>query len=110
MISPFPLGDLVKMRIMRNKTPFLAQAQVTNTLCGMGMGLKFTIVAPEQMELLDKWTGELSGASPKYQMQSVAQTPGKDPFYVVNEIVAALMRNGILSDQEGKIMLKKLAN
>jgi hypothetical protein len=116
MISPFPSGDLVKMRIMKNKTPFLAQAEVTNTLCGMGMGLKFTIVAPEQTELLDKWIGELSGASPKYQMpeeddlESVAQTPGKDLFYVVNEIVVALMRKGILSDQQGKIMLKKLAN
>jgi hypothetical protein len=68
------------------------------------------------MELLDKWIGELSGASPKYQMpeeddlESVAQTPGKDLFYVVNEIVVALMRKGILSDQQGKIMLKKLAN
>jgi hypothetical protein len=31
MLSPFPLGDLVKMRIMKNKTSFLAQAEVTNT-------------------------------------------------------------------------------
>jgi hypothetical protein len=116
MISPFPLGDLVKMRIMKNKTPFLAQAEVSNTSSGMGMGLKFTLVAPEQMELLDKWIGELSGASPKYQipddddLESVAQTPAKDPFYVVNEIVVALVRKGILSDQEGKIMLDKLAH
>jgi hypothetical protein len=116
MISPFPLGDLVKMRIMKNKTPFLAQAEVTNTSCGMGMGLKFTLVAPEQMELLDKWIGELSGASPKYQipdeddLESVAQTPARDPFFVVNEIVVALVRKGILSHQEGKIMLDKLAH
>ena len=60
MISPFPLGDLVKMRIMKNKTPFLAQAEVTNTSYGMGM------------------------------------------------IVVALIRKGVLSDQDGKVMLDKL--
>ena len=116
MMSPFPLGDLVKMRIMKNKTPFLAQAQVTNTSCGMGMGLKFTTVEPEQVDMLEKWIIELSGASPKYEMSkeddldSVTQLPGSSAFYVVNEIVVALMRKGILSDQEGKAMLQKLVH
>jgi len=116
MISPLPLGDLVKMRIMKNKTPFLAQAEVSNTSCGMGMGLKFTIIAPEHMELLEKWIGELSGVSPKYQtpdeddLESVTQIPGKESSYVVNEIIMALMRKGILSEQEGKIMLQKLVH
>jgi len=116
MMSPFPMGDLVKMRIMKNKTPFLAQAQVTNTSCGMGMGLKFTTVEPEQIDVLEKWIIELSGASPKYEMSkdddldSVAQTPGSSPLYVVNEIVVALMRRGILTDQEGKAMLQKLVH
>lgn len=116
MLSPFPLGDLVKMRIMKNKTSFLAQAEVTNTSRGMGMGLKFTVVAPEQMELLENWIGELSGASSKYQtteeedLESAAQIPRNEPSYVVNDIIMALMRKGILSDQEGKIMLLKLGH
>jgi hypothetical protein len=114
MMSPFPLGDLVKMRIMKNKTPFLAQAEVTNTSCGMGMGLKFTTVEPEQIEVLEKWISELSGAPSKYETPSeddlgfVPQITGSAPSYVVNEIIMALMRKGILSDQEGKTMIQKL--
>jgi hypothetical protein len=57
-----------------------------------------------------------SGASPKYHrpdgddLESVAQsTLGKDPFNTVNGIVVALMGKGVLSDQEGKIILDKLA-
>jgi hypothetical protein len=57
-----------------------------------------------------------SGASPKYHrpdgddLESVAQsTLGKDPFNAVNGIVVALMGKGVLSDQEGKIILDKLA-
>lgn len=46
---------VVKMRIMKNKTPFLAQAELTNTSCGMGMGLKFTVVAP------NKWSCLING-------------------------------------------------
>ena len=36
-------------------------------------------------------------------------TLGKDPFNAVNGIVVALMGKGVLSDQEGKIILDKLA-
>jgi len=35
---------------------------------------------------------------------------GSSPFYVVNEIVVALMREGILTHQEGKAMLQKLVH
>jgi len=116
MMSPFPLGDTVKMRITNNKTLFLAQAEVTNTSRGMGMGLKFTVIAPEHAELLERWIGELSGASTKYQtieeedLESVTQIPANESTYVVQDIVIALMRKGILSDQEGNIMLHKLVH
>jgi hypothetical protein len=88
-----PLGDIVKMRIMKNKTLFLAQAEVTNTSRGMGMGLKFTVVAREHTELLEQWIGELSGASTEYQtteeydLGSVAQIPTHEPSYVVHDII-----------------------
>src|SRR5580658_2229765 len=49
MMSPFPLGAQVKMRIMKNKTPFLAQAIVAYSAGGMGMGLRFMELEPEQI-------------------------------------------------------------
>src|ERR1700685_2621950 len=63
MMSPFPLGAQVKMRIMKNKTPFLAQASVAYAAEGMGMGVKFAALEPAQVLMLEKWIRELSGTS-----------------------------------------------
>src|SRR5580704_19460826 len=51
MMSPFPLGSNLKMRILKNKTPFLAQ----------GPG---AFSSAEQIRLREKWIDELSGVLP----------------------------------------------
>jgi PilZ domain len=63
-LSPFRLGADLKMRIMNNKTPFLAHGQVACSSGGMGMGVRFTARDPDQILLLEKWLGELSGTLP----------------------------------------------
>src|ERR1700678_2995347 len=63
MMSPFPLGSQVKLRIMKNKKPFIAQASVAYAAEGMGMGVKFKELEPEQIPILEKWLSELSGAT-----------------------------------------------
>jgi PilZ domain len=115
MISPFPLGSNLKMRIMKNKTPFLAQGRAAYSSGGMGMGVRFTEVAPEQILLLEKWINELSGVLPFDDEELneclpalATQVSGNETSYVSNEIIIALMRKGILSDGEGKGMLQKL--
>jgi hypothetical protein len=115
MMSPFPLGAQVKMRIMKNKTPFLAQASVAYSAEGMGMGLKFATLEPEQILILEKWLRELSGASsPEDEssednsLEPVSVASSNESSYVLNEVIIALMRKGILTDVEGKAMLHKL--
>lgn len=117
MMSPFPLGAQVKMRIMKNKTPFLAQASVAYSAEGMGMGLKFGTLEPEQVLTLEKWLRELSGASPpddessdENSLGAVPEASSNESSYVLNEVIIALMRKGILTDGEGKAMLHKLAH
>src|ERR1700735_4711899 len=117
MMSPFPLGSQVKIRIMKNKTPFLAQASVAYCAEGMGMGLKFTTLEPEQVLMLEKWIRELSGTSSPDEESSeedslgpVSETSSNEASYVLNEVLLALMRKGILTDGEGKAMLHKLAH
>jgi hypothetical protein len=117
MMSPFPLGAQVKMRIMKNKTPFLAQASVAYSLDGMGMGLEFGALEPEQVLVLEKWLRELSGASlpddepsEEDSLGHVSETSRNESSYVLNEIIIALMRKGILTNREGKAMLHKLAH
>ena len=117
MMSPFPLGAQVKIRIMKNKTPFLAQASVAYCVEGMGMGLKFAALEPEQVLMLEKWLRELSGASPpdddsseENSLGTISETSSNESSYVLNEVIIALMRKGILTDGEGKAMLHKLAH
>jgi hypothetical protein len=104
------------MRIMKNKTPFLAHSSVAYATEGMGMGVKFTELEPEQILILEKWLSELSGASPpddesaEESLETVAETSRNESSYVLNEIIIALMRKGILTDGEGKAMLHKLAH
>ena len=117
MMSPFPLGSQVKMRIMKNKTPFLAQATVAYATEGMGMGVKFKELEPEQIPILEKWLSELSGAtqpddesSEQDSLETVGEASRNESSYVLNEVIIALMRKGILTDGEGKAMLHKLAH
>jgi hypothetical protein len=116
MMSPFPQGSQLKMRIMKNKTPFLAQATVAYATEGMGMGVKFKALEPEQIPILEKWLSELSGAtqpddeSSEESLGTVAETSRNESSYVLNEVIIALMRKGILTDGEGKAMLHKLAH
>jgi hypothetical protein len=117
MMSPLPPGSHVKMRIMKNKTPFLAQGVVAYSAGGMGMGLRFMGLEPEQILTLEKWLSELSGASPPDDESTGEGSPGapaeissNESTYVLNEVIIALMRKGILTDGEGKAMLHKLAH
>ena len=116
MMSPFPPGSQLKMRIMKNKTPFLAQATVAYAAEGMGMGVKFKELEPEQIMILEKWLSELSGASlpedesSEESPETVAEASRNESSYVLNEVIIALMRKGILTDGEGKAMLHKLAH
>jgi PilZ domain len=116
MMSPFPVGSQLKMRIMKNKTPFLAQATVAYATEGMGMGVKFKELEHQQILILEKWLSELSGTtqpddeSSEESLESVAETSRNESSYVLNEVIIALMRKGILTDGEGKAMLHKLAH
>jgi hypothetical protein len=132
--SPFPLKTPVRLRLTCEKSSFVADASVVYSKTGMGMGLQFTSVEPQQMGVLDKWIGELSGALPP-EFSCLPDFPGsvpssagngasggtngaahngngagvaKEAGYVLNELIIALMRKGTLTDEEGKTMLLSL--
>src|SRR3979490_2345989 len=60
-ISSFPAGSAVKIRLTKDARSFESQAQVVYSSVGMGMGVKFTSSASQQLSTLEKWGGELSG-------------------------------------------------
>ncbi len=113
--NPFPVGTVVRLRLTKEKRSFEAQAKVVYSQVSMGMGLMFTAAEPQQLWILEKWLGELSGALPAgpEAPEQEEQAPAKESLkeeehYVLHELVIALMRKGVLTEVEGKAMLRKL--
>jgi hypothetical protein len=115
--SPFPMRTRVKLRITKEKISFEAEATVVYSKIGMGMGLAFTFIDPQQMGVLEKWLGELSGSSP-CELSEINEQPAsssnggsaREPGYVLNDLIVALMRKGTLSEEEGRTMLLRLVH
>ena len=79
------------------------------------MGLAFTTVEPEQLIVLDQWLAELSGASPAQlpaaegNGHSAAKAPSDDErCYALIEHTISLIRQGSLSNEQGKTLLRNL--
>src|SRR5215475_6445556 len=120
---PFPVKTGVKIRITREKKCFTADAKVVSSKLGMGMGLQFTQVEPQQLCVLEQWLGELNGTVPiefeppnenGLRLAHAAlnhgsgHNPHKEPGYVVAELIVALMRKGSLPEEEGRVLLGRL--
>lgn len=61
IISPFPVGSAVGLRLERDQHVFDAIAKVTYAQMSFGMGLSFTEVKPEHQVVLQTWVDLLSG-------------------------------------------------
>jgi hypothetical protein len=117
-MTPFGVGSEVTIRIMVESKTFEAPARVVFAAPGMGMGLTFTSVEPEQLPVLQKWLADLSGAvrpepliakeEKLSEKVGVSHAPSNEQNCVLNELIIALMRKNVLSDLEGKALLQKL--
>ncbi len=113
-ISPFPVGTDTILQLTFEQKTFEAKARVVYAQMGMGMGLAFTSVEPDQLFVLEKWLGNLSGKIPPERVahepqEYVQQEAGRaEAGFVLNELIIALMRKHVLSESEGKQLLQKL--
>jgi hypothetical protein len=118
-ISTFPVGTDVSVRITSEDRSFQSQARVVYETPGVGMGLAFTSVEPDQLWVLEKWIGRLSGQlPPELHEDDSAELisdervreagPSAEPGFVLNELIIALMRKKVLNEAEGKQLLQKL--
>jgi hypothetical protein len=112
-ISPFPLGTIATIRIMKGNESFEAQAKVVYSQTGMGMGISFDSTEPKEVRLFQKWVQENGGKEAHLPdvPESIKVADGglkEEKYYVLNELIIALMRKGVLTEPEGKAMLKQL--
>ncbi len=60
-LNPFPKDTRIRVVITHHGTTFTALARVIYTQLNMGMGITFTTVEPDQLEILQKWLAEMAG-------------------------------------------------
>jgi hypothetical protein len=118
-ISSFPAGSTVKIRLTKENRSFDAQAEVVYSMTGMGMGVRFTEVGPDQLSTVEKWLGELSGElQPEAELPVVAEEPREETkpasqdyevlSEVLNELLVELMRQGVLPNGKCEALFRKL--
>jgi PilZ domain len=116
-LNPFPEGTMIRIRLTREKVSFEANANVVFSQMGVGMGVAFTSAEKDQFQIYQKWINQLSGnLSPDLDLpeEKPQRSDNADlnlnegQYYVLNELVLALMRKGVLTDAEGKAMLNRL--
>ena len=115
-LSPFPVGTETKIRILRENESFEAHAKVVYSLIGMGMGLAFVSAQPKQIRLFQRWLQEISGQSVSGQDTSSQQGSETAPAektqtlknVVLSDLIMTLMQKKVLTEREGKDLLRKL--
>ena len=115
-LSPFPVGTEAKIRILRENESFEAQAKVVYSLMGMGMGLAFVSAQPKQVRIFQRWLQEISGQP--IPAQEIPTQVASDPApsqetqtlknVVLSDLIMTLMQKKVLTEVEGKDLLRKL--
>lgn len=115
-LSPFPVGTEAKIRILWNNESFDAQARVVYSMMGMGMGLAFLSAQPKQVRLFQRWVQEISGQPTDAQEAPTQSQPESAPAeetqtlknVVLSDLIMTLMQKKVLTEMEGKDLLRKL--
>jgi hypothetical protein len=113
-LSPFAVGAVVRVRIVRDSREFEAAAAVAYAHVSMGMGLAFTEIKREHQDVLRSWIAELSGEQPPEPAVSETE-PETGPIdgngnmrLVLNELIYLLVRKKIITENEGAGFLRQM--
>jgi len=125
-LSPFPVGTEAQVRIVRENETFEAHVKVIYSSIGMGMGLAFVSAQPKQVRLFQRWLLEISGqpplsgqdSSPDASTNDAGLQAGSDTTasektqtfknVVLSDLIMTLMQKKVLTQVEGKDLLRKL--
>jgi PilZ domain len=115
VMNPFPAGSFLQIRLKKDGQFFETQARVTYCQSGVGMGLEFTDPDPKQIQVVKGWLAEARGDSiaPHYNLDQIERdSTGSDTRtyerQAIEELLLVMMRKGILTEDEGEAILKRL--
>jgi len=111
--NPFPVGSKVRVALKRGKNEFHTAGIVVYSQNGLGMGISFGELDPEQRKALNLWLGEPVGeAHDHHETSPPSVARHADPGHDLNSDRATLVRlvrlmitKGILTEAEGSSVL-----
>ena len=107
---PFPVGAKVRVNVQKGKTQFETGGVVVYSQTGLGMGIAFDTLEPQQSQALETWLRELTGGRhvlfPEKGRPSDGATSvrGLDHAALVR-MVQLLVGKGMLTEAEGASVL-----
>jgi PilZ domain len=114
-MNSFTLGTKVQLRITREGNFVEADAVVAYSEPGVGMGLKLITIAPGHRAVLDHWFAELRAdvRSTLHTLDEVKDvlplnTLKRESDYALEELLLILMRKGLMTEEEGEPILRRL--
>jgi hypothetical protein len=107
---PFPVGSKVQLKLHKGKSSFEILGTVVYSQSGLGMGIAFDQISPQQQVALAEWLSEVTGERipvaeavrpPKRaeDFQRLAQSAG------LVRLVRLLIGKGMLTEAEGASVL-----
>ncbi len=61
VLNTLPVGTRLRLTISRDQGSFTSEARIIYIQQGMGMGIAYVDVPPDQLKILDAWIAELRG-------------------------------------------------
>ncbi|MGB7751167.1 MAG: PilZ domain-containing protein [Candidatus Acidiferrales bacterium] len=120
-ISPFAVNAAIILTVTRDGRTFRTKAKVVYSLNGMGMGMMFTTMEPDQARVLDGWLAELGGLTHLAPNAATPEAATPDALVeaaplidqelrdIVRELIVVLSRKSIVGDVEAMAMMRKLS-
>jgi PilZ domain len=109
--NPFPVGAAVRVTVRKGRNEIHTPGIVVYSQQGLGMGISFNELPPEQRKALDAWIGELTDGvyvpSEAIQVKKTSGTEfagGVDRAALVR-LVRLMITKGILTEAEGSSVL-----
>ena len=61
LLNTLPMGTPIQLRVSRDQGTFACNGRIIYAQDGMGMGVVFVDLQPDQLKTLDSWLAELTG-------------------------------------------------
>ena len=110
-LVPFPVGSNIRIALHKGKNTFETDASVVYAQAGLGMGIAFNDLNPEEAEALRDWLTEVTKVREEvYEILRTAQPEARPMPHglektMIVRLVRLLVTKGMITEAEGSAVL-----